>query len=135
MLVANEWRAGSCRGRRWSSSPIGTAIEYHDTALHKTLEIAIPEHTKLRWVRYRDQRTRDEMAQLINEGMPGGEAILKALEKHKHLWDMEDGTVAAETSTSQGIVGGDGRRSPPRQRQEEPPERGKEGERREPQTG
>ena len=65
--------------------PLGTAIEYHDTALHKTLEIAIPEHTKLRWVRYRDQRTRDEMAQLINEGMPGGEAILKALETQAPL--------------------------------------------------
>ena len=50
--------------------PFGTALEYHDIALHKTLEIAIPEHARLRWVRYRDQRTRDEMAQLINEGMP-----------------------------------------------------------------
>ena len=106
--------------------PLGTAIEYHDTALHKTLEIAIPEHTKLRWVRYRDQRTRDEMAQFINEGMPGGEAILKALEKHKHLWDMEDKTVAADTSTSRQIVDGESHRSPSHQ-DHQPPKKAKGG--------
>ena len=74
------WRCGTPVTAAASNPPLGTAIEYHDTALHKTLEIAIPEHTKLRWVRCRDQRTRDEMAQFINEGMPGGEAIMKAVE-------------------------------------------------------
>ena len=107
--------------------PFGTALEYHDVALHKTLEIAIPEHAKLRWVRYRDQRTRDEMAQLINEGMPGGEAIVKAMEKHKHLWDMEDKTIAAETSTSLRIVDGDGRRSPSRTPRDRHARKGKGG--------
>ena len=94
--------------------PFGTALEHHDIALHKNLEIAIPEHTKLRWVRSRDHHTRDEMAQLINEGMPGGEAIGKAMDKHKPLWDMEDKTVAADTSTSLMIVDGGGRCSPSR---------------------
>ena len=94
--------------------PFGTALEYHDTALHKTLEIAIPEHAKMRWVRTRDQRTRDEMAQLINEGMPGGEAIVTAMEKYKHLWDMEDKTVAADTSTSLMMSDGERHRSPSR---------------------
>ena len=48
----------------------------------------------------RDEKTRATMAHLINEGYPGGEAIETAMVKHAHFWDMEDKTVAADTSSS-----------------------------------
>ena len=67
--------------------------------MHKVLEISIPEPLKLKWIRLRDERTRATMAHLINEGYPGGEALDAAMAKHAHYWDMEDRTVAADTSS------------------------------------
>ena len=58
----------------------GATLGYADTALHKVLEIAIPEHAKLAWIRKRDERTRGEMAHLINDGASGDEALAEAME-------------------------------------------------------
>ena len=89
-----------------SSESPGTMVEYFpwevahgyaDDALHKCLEVNIPEHTKLRWLRLRDERTRAQMSHLINQGIPGGEALRTAWKAQAHLWDMEDKVVAAET--------------------------------------
>ena len=55
----------------------------------------MPEMAKLAWLRMRDERTRAHMAHLINEGMPGGEALRAAWKAHTHFWDMEDKTVVA----------------------------------------
>ena len=38
--------------------PWEVAHGYADDALHKCLEVAIPEHAKLRWLRLRDERAR-----------------------------------------------------------------------------
>ena len=80
--------------------PWETALGYADNSMHKVLEISIPEPHKLRWIRVRDEKTRATMAHLINEGYPGGEAIDTAMSKHAHHWDMEDKTVAADTSST-----------------------------------
>ena len=74
----------------------GATLGYADTALHKVLEIAIPEHAKLSWIRKRDERTRGEMAHLINDGASGDEALAEAMEKHRYFWDMEDKSQAAD---------------------------------------
>ena len=70
---------------------------YADDCMHKCLEMNIPEHSRLRWLRLRDERTRAQMAHLINQGVPGGEALTQAWKEHAHLWDMEDKIVVAET--------------------------------------
>ena len=70
-------------------------MAYVDDAMERTLEIGIPESSKLDWVRARDQATRSEMAQMINEGWPGGEAIEQALKNQAHYWKMEDKVAAA----------------------------------------
>ena len=41
-------------GNRVTFFTWGATLGYADTALHKTLEIAIPEHAKLAWIRKRD---------------------------------------------------------------------------------
>ena len=70
---------------------------YADNVLHKCLEINVPEHARLRWLRLRDERTRAQMGHLINQGMPGGEALTQSWKDHAHLWDMEDRVTVAET--------------------------------------
>ena len=72
-------------------------MDYVDDSMHKVLEDMMPEMAKLAWLRMRDERTRAHMAHLINEGMPGGEALRASWRAHAHLWDMEDRTVAAPT--------------------------------------
>ena len=91
----------------------GATLGYADTALHKVLEIAIPEHAKLAWIRKRDERTRGEMAHLINDGATGDEALAEAMEKHRYLWDMEDKSEAADF-TSGGAPGAAPRSRSPR---------------------
>ena len=73
------------------------AIGYADNALHKVLEVAISESSKLRWLRLRDERTRAKMGHYINQGTPGGEALHLAWTEHQHLWDMEDRVAVIET--------------------------------------
>ena len=75
-------------------------MAYADDAMHKVLEVSMPEHQKIRWLRARDERTRAEMVYLINEDWPGGEALDAAVKKHAHFWDMEDKPVAANTVTT-----------------------------------
>ena len=70
---------------------------YADDCMHKCLEMNMPEHARMRWLRLRDERTRAQMAHLINQGVPGGEALTQAWRELAHLWDMKDGVVAAET--------------------------------------
>ena len=45
-------------------------------------------------LRARDEATRAEMAQLINEGWPGAEALQRAMTSLAHDWRMEDNVVA-----------------------------------------
>ena len=85
------------KGTRVLFFPWEVALGYADNALHKTLEVNLPEQAKLKWIRARDERTRAEMAHLINEGHPGGEALLAAWKTNARFWDMEDRPVAAET--------------------------------------
>ena len=99
------------------------AIGYADDVLHKCLEISVPEHARLRWLRLRDERTRAQMGHLINQGMPGGEALTQAWKEHAHLWDMEDKVTVAETQSDVRT-----RTSPPPKRRQiedrRPPPRG-----------
>ena len=115
---SHEVESTSHPGTKVIFFPWETAIAYVDDAMHKTLEIAIPEFQKLRWIRVRDEKTRATMASLINEGAPGGEAIQMAVVKHAHLWDMEDKTTAAETlstrESGQDTAMEDGQSSQPR---------------------
>ena len=87
-------------GTRVVFFPWEIALGYADISMHKFLEIAVPEAHKLEWIRVRDEKTRATMAHLINEGYPGGEALDAAMSKHAHYWDMEDKTVAADTSST-----------------------------------
>ena len=72
----------------------GVGLAYCDQAMSRTLKASIPEHAKLRWLRARDEATRTEMAQLVNEGWPAGEALTEALKREAHFWRMKDDTVA-----------------------------------------
>ena len=75
--------------------PWEVALGYADEVMDQVLNIDIPEEKKLKWVRLRDESTRGEMAQLINDGWPGGEALTEAMKSQAHYWKMEDKTVAA----------------------------------------
>ena len=79
----------------------GSALGYCDDLMHKTLEINIPENTKLRWLRTRDERTRGIMAQLINEGWPGAEALQQAMVQTAHVWEMGDQTTAVPAAPAE----------------------------------
>ncbi|CAK0807283.1 unnamed protein product, partial [Prorocentrum cordatum] len=72
----------------------GVGLAYCDQAMSRTLKVSIPEHAKLRWLRARDEATRTDMAQLVNEGWPAGEALTEALKREAHFWRMKDDTVA-----------------------------------------
>ena len=53
------------------------------------------------WLRRRDELIRADMAARINDlsdELTGAEALAKAMEEHKHLWNMKDEEVAANTS-------------------------------------
>ena len=84
------------KGKMVEFFPWEVALGYVDDCMHKVLEVMMPDVAKLAWLRMRDERTRAQMAHLINEGMPGGEALRAAWKSHAHLWDMQDHTIAAE---------------------------------------
>ena len=65
--------------------PYGTGINYCDRIMHKVLTIDMPEREKLAWLRKRDEATRGEMVQLVNDGWPAGEALEEAMVEGKHL--------------------------------------------------
>ena len=46
------------------------------------------------WLRRRDEKVRSEMANLINEGYSGGQALLHARRKHEALWNQRDDVAA-----------------------------------------
>ena len=75
--------------------PFGDGINYCDRIMAKVLCIDMPEREKLAWLRKRDEATRGEMVQLVNDGWPAGEALEEAMTEVKQLWLMKDGTVAA----------------------------------------
>ena len=74
--------------------PWEVALGFSDEVMYVVIRIAIPESMKLTWVRSRDETTRADMAQVINESWPGGEGLLKARESLAHYWRMEDKTIA-----------------------------------------
>ena len=74
------------------------ALAYADDAMENALEIAIPDHRKLEWIRARDQATRGEMAQLINEGWPGWGS--------HHLSPEEQGPLLVDGRQGGGSPGG-----------------------------
>ena len=96
--------------------PWEVAHGYADDCMHKCLEMNLAEHARLKWLRLRDERTRAQMAHLINQGVPGGEALTQAWKEHAHLWDMEDKTVIAVT---QGEAAGSAGYAQPERQQNE----------------
>ena len=91
---SHEVPSKKAKGTNITFFPWGVGLSYCDQVMDKTLKVAIPEHAKLRWLRTRDEATRAEMVELINEGWPGGEALVEAFEKEAHFWRMKDDTVA-----------------------------------------
>ena len=71
------------------------AITYVDESMHNVLTIAIPEEAKLHWWRTRDETVRTEMAALVNDQWPAGEALKEAVKANAHHWEMADAVVAA----------------------------------------
>ena len=69
-------------------------MAYVDEVTEKVIKVDLPESAKLSWMRARDEQTRADMATLINEEWPAGEALDKAREQQAHYWRMEDRTVA-----------------------------------------
>ena len=49
----------------------------------------------LDWLRKRDEATRGDMVQMVNEGWPAGEALEQAMANQNHYWLMLDNTKAA----------------------------------------
>ena len=89
----------------------GAALQYIDDLTGSVLAIDLPDHAKLSWLRKRDETIRTEMVALINEGVPGDEALFIASNKYKHLWIMKDtheaiheaGTLAIWEAPPQGL--------------------------------
>ena len=88
-------RSKKTPGQEVTFFPYGTGINYCDQIMHKVLSVDMPEREKLAWLRKRDEATRGEMVQLVNDGWPAGEALEEAMAEGKHLWLMRDEMVAA----------------------------------------
>ena len=74
----------------------GAAITYIDELTTSLLAMQFSmESEKLTWVRYRDETIRTEWVNLVNEGIPGDEALATAVSKHKHLFNMRDSSRAS----------------------------------------
>ena len=88
-------------------------MNYCDELTELVIKLDAPEQTKVPWLRARDETTRADMAQLVNEGWPAGEALVKAKEQQAHYWRMADGTVAIvrETAAARSPSRGDRARS------------------------
>ena len=76
------------------------ALNYCDELTELVIKLDAPEQNKVPWLRSRDETTRADMAQLVNEGWPGGEALVKAKQQKAHYWRMADGTVASVCETA-----------------------------------
>ena len=74
--------------------PWVVALGYADWVHEKCIKVDIPEGAKLSWMRARDEQTRADMAQLVCEEWPAGEALEKAKEQQAHYWRMKDDLVA-----------------------------------------
>ena len=98
----------------------GVVLGYADDCMTRVIRINIPEADKLRWLRTRDEATRTEMVELINDGWPGGEALVTADARNAHFWKMKDGTAAAGEVTERS-ASRKRRRSPSRRRTQQPP--------------
>ena len=53
------------------------------------------ETERLSWIRRRDEMIRTEMAALMNEGIPGDEALATSCSKFHHMWIMRDQMTVA----------------------------------------
>ena len=53
------------------------------------------ELERVNWVRRRDEMIRTEMSALLNEGIPGDEALATACSKFHHMWIMRDQSAVA----------------------------------------
>ena len=69
-------------------------MTYADEVTEKVIKVDLSVSAKLSWMRARDEQARADMAQLVNEEWPAGEALEKAKEQQAHYWRMEDRVVA-----------------------------------------
>ena len=99
----------SREGKNLVFFPWQDALAYADSCMSQALIMGRKlksEGALVAWLRRRDELIRADMAARINdlsEELTGAEALAKAMEEHKHLWNMKDGEVPANTS---GELGG-----------------------------